>query len=66
MFLGYFPLNDGWIAQFNGYQYKAISNRRNWRDAEAYCKNHGADLASIGVRNKINRRYKAKLFSLTY
>ena len=46
---GYITLNDGWIAPFNGYQYKVTSTRQDWQASRQTCRGWGGDLAVYGV-----------------
>ena len=46
---GYITLNDGWIAPFNGYQYKVTSSKQNWQDSRQTCRSWGGDLVVHGV-----------------
>ena len=46
---GYIKLKGGWIALFNGYQYKATLFRKNWRDSQKICRKWGGDLVVYGV-----------------
>ena len=46
---GYITLNDGWIAPFNGYQYKVTSSRQNWQNSRQICHGWGGDLVVHGV-----------------
>ena len=48
---GYMTLDGGWIAPFNGYQYKASTTRQSWSASRSVCQEEGADLAQYGVRD---------------
>ena len=48
---GYMTLDGGWIAPFNGYQYKAIATRQSWSASRSLCQEEGGDLAQYGVRD---------------
>ena len=48
---GYMELEDGWIALFNGYQYKVTPNAQPWEDGRATCQTWGGDLIVYGFRN---------------
>ena len=48
---GYMTLDGGWIAPFNGYQYKAIATRQSWNASRSLCQEEGADLVQYGVRD---------------
>ena len=48
---GYITLDGGWIAPFNGYQYKAITTRQSWNASRSLCHIEGGDLAQYGVRD---------------
>ena len=48
---GYMTLDGGWIAPFNGYQYKAIATRQSWSASRSVCQEEGGDLAHYGVRD---------------
>ena len=44
---GYMTLNGGWIAPFNGYQYKAITARQSWSASRSLCQEEGGRSRSI-------------------
>ena len=48
---GYIIMEDGWIAPFNGYQYKASPNRQTWNESRSLCQQWGGDLAQYGARD---------------
>ena len=49
---GYMKLDGGWIAPFNGYQYKATTTGQSWSASRSLCQEaEGADLAHYGVRD---------------
>ena len=48
---GYMTLDGGWIAPFNGYQYKSITTRQSWSASRSLCLEEGGDLAQYGVRD---------------
>ena len=48
---GYVTLDGGWIAPFNGYQYKAITTGQSWSASQSLCQEEGGDLAQYGVRD---------------
>ena len=48
---GYMMLDGGWIAPFNGYQYKVIAKRQSWGASRSLCQEEGGDLAQYGVRD---------------
>ena len=47
----YMTLDGGWIAPFNGYQYKATATRQSWSASRSVCQEEGGDLAQYGVRD---------------
>ena len=48
---GYLTLDGGWIAPFNGYQYKAITTIQSWSASRSVCQEEGGDFAQYGVRD---------------
>ena len=48
---GYMEMDDGWIAPFNGYQYKAIMEPQSWEESRSICRSWGGDLIVYGVRD---------------
>ena len=48
---GYVTLDGGWIAPFNGYQYKATTTYQSWNASRSVCQEEGGDLAQYGVRD---------------
>ena len=48
---GYMTLDGGWIAPFNGYQYKATATYQSWSASRSLCQEEGGDLAQYGVRD---------------
>jgi len=54
---GYVELDDGWIAPFNGYQYKRTPRSQTWEESRRTCQNWGGDLAVFGIRDFGTRTY---------
>jgi len=52
---GYIELDDGWIAPFNGYQYKVTANRQNWEESRSLCQSWGGDLIVHGFQDHVVR-----------
>ena len=52
---GYMTLDGGWIAPFNGYQYKATTTCQTWNASRSVCQEEGGDLAHYGVRDVASR-----------
>ena len=44
-------LDDGWIAPFNGYQYKATMRSQSWDESRSICQSWGGDLIVYGFRD---------------
>ena len=43
-------MDDGWIAPFNGYQYKFINSSQSWEKSRTICRNFGGDLIVYGIQ----------------
>ena len=52
---GFIMMENGWIAPFNGYQYKASPGFHTWSAGQAFCRSWGGDLAQYGVRDVATR-----------
>jgi len=37
-------MDDGWIAPFNGYQYKITPNKTSWDTTRSLCQNWDGDI----------------------
>ena len=48
---GYVELEDGWIAAFNGYKYKANLDQQSWDDSRSVCQSWGGDLIVYGFQD---------------
>lgn len=48
-------LDDGWIAMFNGFQYKLVYPAGNWTESRATCQELGGDLAVFGIQDMESR-----------
>ena len=44
-------LKDGWVAPFNGYQYKITPNYQSWVASRNVCQSLGGDLIVHGFRD---------------
>ena len=44
MLHGYMTVEKGWIAPFNGYQYKATTTSQSWKASQIQCQAEGGDL----------------------
>jgi len=48
---GFVELDDGWIAPFNGFQYKMNVKKRTWIDSRKICQSWGGDHIVYGFRD---------------
>ena len=55
---GYISLENGWIAPFNGYQYKKTPTAAVWNESRQICQSWGADLIVYGVHDTRIRKYE--------
>ncbi|CAK8691508.1 unnamed protein product [Clavelina lepadiformis] len=44
--------DESWYVPFNGYKYKFTSGGKTWTWARQECERMGADLASVGIRDR--------------
>ena len=54
---GYMKLDDGWIAPFNGYQYKVTTNFTSWDVNRQICRNVGGDLIGKKFQEVCDKSY---------
>ena len=47
----YMELDDGWVAPFNGYQYKRTPNSQSWDETRSLSQSWGGDLIVHGFRD---------------
>jgi len=55
MLRGYVEIDDGWIAPFNGYQYKLTASRHSWQEKQGTCQSWGGDLIVHGFQDPTAR-----------
>ena len=51
-------LSDGWVAMFNGYQYKLTPKAQMWNESRTVCQAMGGDLAVYGIQDMESRRFE--------